>query len=127
MPSSGIRRARRAAPVLLLLWACDKLLPNARPPGQGLPTPLPEPEVLGRDFEQLIFGKKVERLLQALLRRRRETHRDVGRLGAYVRLLLFSADVDPDVARPLLNTDDHALVDLFARLDEGDSALLRAG
>ena len=39
MTSSGIRRARRAAPILLLLCACDKLLPNARPAGQRLPAP----------------------------------------------------------------------------------------
>ena len=39
MTSSGVRRALRAAPILLLLLACDKLLPNARPAGQSLPAP----------------------------------------------------------------------------------------
>jgi hypothetical protein len=37
MTSSGMRSAFRAAPTLLLLAGCDKLLPPARPPAQNLP------------------------------------------------------------------------------------------
>src|SRR4029077_4458902 len=44
-----------------------------------------------------------------------------------VGLLLLPANIDPDVARPLLDADDHPLVHRLARLDEGGAALLRAG
>ena len=88
--------------------------------------PLAKPQVLRRDLEQLVVREEVERLLQAQPRGRRQPDRDVRGRRADVRLLLLAADVDPDVARPLLDADDHALVHLFARLDEGRAALLRA-
>jgi hypothetical protein len=41
MPLSGMRRVFRAAPALLLLVACDKLLPPVRSAGQTPPPPSP--------------------------------------------------------------------------------------
>src|SRR5262249_59957835 len=58
---------------------------------------------------------------------RRQPDGDVGRLRPDVGLLLLPADVDPDVAGPLLEPNDHPLVHLLARLDEGDPTLLGAG
>src|SRR6266702_6304590 len=88
---------------------------------------LPQPKVLRGHLQKLVVGQEVERLLQAQACGRRQPHRDVGGRRAHVRLLLLPAHVDADVAGPLLEADDHPLVDLLARLDERDAPLLGGG
>src|SRR5258708_15629390 len=100
------------------------------PPGAGLvdlgEVPFSKPQMLRRHLEELVVPEEVQRLFQAQSRSRRQPNRDVRRGRADVRLLLLAANIDPYVPLPLLDADDHALVHLFARLDEGGAALLRA-
>src|SRR3979409_376895 len=84
-------------------------------------------QVLRRHLQQLVVSQEVQRLLEAQLRGRGQPHRDVGCRRADVGLLLLPADVDPDVAWPLLNADDHPLVHRLPRLDEGGTSLLCTG
>ena len=88
---------------------------------------LAEPDVLRRHLEQLVIGEEVEALLERHLGGGCEPDHDVGVGGAHVGLLLLLADVDRHIARPLLDAHDHPLVDLLARLDEGEATLLRVG
>src|SRR5260370_1875237 len=118
-----------------LEYTPSRLVPNARglgqAPGPGLvdlgQVSLAQPQVLRRHLQELVVSKEVERLLEAQLAGRRKPHRDVRGRRPDVDLLLLTADVDPDVAWPLLDADDHPLVHRLARLDAGRAALLRAG
>src|SRR5207302_2287866 len=100
------------------------------PPGPGLvdfgEVALAESQVLRRDLEQLVVGEEVQRLLEAQLRGGREPDGDVRCGRTNVGLLLLAADVDADVARPLLDPNDHPLVDLLPWFDESGPPLLRA-
>ena len=59
--------------------------------------------------------------------RRRQADGDVLGRGAHVGQLLGAADVDRQVALARVLADDHPLVDLGLRLDEGDAPLLGVG
>src|SRR5260370_15106144 len=76
---------------------------------------------------ELVLGKVVERLLEAQIVGGSQPHGDVGGRRPDVGLLLLRAYVDANVARPLLDADDHPLVNGLSRLDEGGTALLSAG
>src|SRR5260370_14841462 len=79
------------------------------------------------DLQELVLGKEIERLLEAQLIGRSQPRGDVGGRRPDVGLLLLTAHVDAYVARPLLDADDHPLVNGFAGLDEGGASLLGAG
>jgi hypothetical protein len=80
MTFPGLRRAFRAAPTLLLLAGCDKLLPPARPAGQNLPpsseasavdSPAPPPvakPVRSRDTTQIQQASGFDQIRRSLRR-----------------------------------------------------------
>src|SRR5713226_131215 len=88
---------------------------------------LAQPEMQWSYFQELVLSKEVERLLEAQLVGRSQAHRDVGGRRPDVGLLLLAAHVDANVARPLLDADDHPLVNGLSRLNEGGATLLSAG
>src|SRR5690554_4829180 len=76
------------------------------------------------DFDELVVRNEFECCLEGDLAGRLEENRVVGAGRADVRELLPLGDVDLEVAGPGVLSDDHALVDRNARLDEEGAALL---
>src|ERR1700730_11963190 len=88
---------------------------------------LSKAQMLGRHLQKLVVSEETQRLLQAQPAGRGQAYRDIRGRRTNVGLLLLPADIDPYVARTLLDADDHPLVHRLPRLDECGAALLRAG
>src|SRR3954452_6592184 len=79
----------------------------------------------GRDLDQLIVLDIGQRLFQRHPDRRRQAHRLVLGGGADIGELLALEDVDLEVVVAGVLADDHALVDLPARLDHHRAAVFQ--
>src|SRR6478609_4942917 len=86
--------------------------------------PLAQTQVLRRDLDQFVGGDVFDRALERELCGGREAGRDAFTLRAEVRELLFADGVDGDVLVAGILADDHAFIDLLARIDEELAALL---
>jgi len=83
--------------------------------------------VSGGDLDQLVVPDELQGLFQGHLSGSIQTHGLLGGGGAHVGDVLLLADVDIQVIGPTVLANDHSGVDLFARLDEEDAAVLQVG
>src|SRR5258708_1426366 len=86
---------------------------------------LAQPDRLRGHLDQFVVLAIGQRLFQRHLDRRRQAHRFVLRGGADVGKLLALEDVDLEVVVSRMLADDHALVDLPARLDHHRAAVFQ--
>src|SRR6187431_568421 len=87
-------------------------------PRVGVEDDLADPDRVGGDLDALVVAAELQALLQRQLARRDQLLEVVGGGGPDVGLLLLLGDVDVHVVRAGVLADDHALVNLRARLDE---------
>ncbi len=86
---------------------------------------LAQPHRVRRHLDTLVLAHELQRLVERQLARRHQPHQDVRGGGAHVGQVLLLHRVDVKVLLAGVFAHDHALVDLFAGLDEHRPALLQ--
>jgi serine O-acetyltransferase len=106
----------------------DHLFGGRRAPGalalMRVEEALAQPDRVRRHLDQLVVVDIGDGLFQRHLHRRRQAHRLVRARGADVGQLLALERVHLEVVVAGMLADDHALVDLFLRVDEHPPAIL---
>src|SRR5439155_18875825 len=80
---------------------------------------------LRRDFEELVVGEELDRVVERELADAVELRGDVGVAAPHVREVLLAYDVHLEVALADVLADDHALVHLDPRIEEELPPILR--